>query len=154
MVWLRSMKPGIVFLQAVKKTLENTPPSRSALFEHTKRALLQASFYWNRATKKSRISANGGGKGNTRVFGCLTGQHTKMPVKLAPTSCTATAKGLAQETVNAVELESISLGCVNVKVDMWTMMIFRSIRYTSPQRCSTWYITAMFISWARTTSLC
>ena len=68
-------------------------------------------------TKKSRISANGGGKGNTIVFGCLTGQHTKMPVKLAPSSCTATAKGLAQETVNAVELESISLGCVNVKVD-------------------------------------
>ena len=52
------------------------------------------------------------------VFGCLTGQHTKMPVKLAPFSCTVTAKGLAQETVNAVELESISLGCVNVKVDV------------------------------------
>ena len=52
------------------------------------------------------------------VFGCLTGQHTKMPVKLAPSSYTATAKGLAQETVNAVELESISLGCVNVKVDV------------------------------------
>ena len=43
------MKPGIVFLQAVK-TLENIPPSRAALFERTKRALLQASFYWNRAT--------------------------------------------------------------------------------------------------------
>ena len=41
-----------------------------------------------------------------------------MPVKLAPSSCTATAKGLAQETVNAVELESISLGCVNVNVDV------------------------------------
>ena len=52
------------------------------------------------------------------VFGCLTGHHTKMPVKLAPPSCTATAKGLVQETVNAVELESISLGCVNVKVDV------------------------------------
>ena len=33
-----------------KTTLGNTPPSRAALFEHTKRALLQASFYWNRAT--------------------------------------------------------------------------------------------------------
>ena len=132
MVWLRSMKPGIVFLQAVKKTMENIPPSRAALFEHTKRALLQASVYWNRAilkfTKKSRISANLGGKGNTMVFGCLTGKHTKMPVKLAPSSCTATAKGIAQETVNAVELESISLGCVNVKVDVWTMMILGSIR--------------------------
>ena len=53
------------------------------------------------------------------VFGCLTGQHTKMPVKLAPSLCTATAKGIAQETVkNAVELESISLGCVNMKVDV------------------------------------
>ena len=52
------------------------------------------------------------------VFGCLTGQHSKMPVKLAPSSCTATAKGLAQETVNAVELESISLGCVYVKMDV------------------------------------
>ena len=37
-------------------------------------------------TKKSRISANGGGKGNTMVFGCLFGNHTKMPVKLAPSS--------------------------------------------------------------------
>ena len=96
------MKPGIVFLQAVKNTLENTPPSRAALFEHTKRALLQASFYWNRATlvhQEIPVSANGGGKGNTMVSGCLTGQHTKMPVKLAPSSCTATAKGLAHETV-------------------------------------------------------
>ena len=33
-----------------KKTLENIQPSRAALFEHTKRALVQASFYWNRAT--------------------------------------------------------------------------------------------------------
>ena len=41
-----------------------------------------------------------------------------MPVKLAPSSCTANAKGLAQETVNAVELESISLGCENVMVDV------------------------------------
>ena len=66
-----------------KKTLENIPPSRAALFEHTKRALLQASFTGIEQplfTKKSRISANGGGKGNTMVFGCLTGQHTKMAV--------------------------------------------------------------------------
>ena len=33
-------------------------------------------------------------------------------------TCTATAKGLAHETVNEVELEFISLGCVNVKVDV------------------------------------
>ena len=33
-----------------KKTLVYIPPPRAALFEHTKRALLQASFYWNRAT--------------------------------------------------------------------------------------------------------
>ena len=52
------------------------------------------------------------------VFGWLTGQHTKLPVKLASSSCTATAKGLAQDTVNAVELESISLGCVHAKVDV------------------------------------
>ena len=51
-----------------------------------------------------------------------------MPVKLAPSSCTDAAKGLAQETVNAVELESDAQGCVNVKVDVWTMMILRSIR--------------------------
>ena len=52
------------------------------------------------------------------VFGCHTGQQSKMPVKLAPSSCTAAAKGLAQETVNAVELESDAQGCVNVKVDV------------------------------------
>ena len=52
------------------------------------------------------------------VFGCLIGQHSKMPVKLAPSSCTAAAKGLAQEPVNAVELESVAPGCVNVKVDV------------------------------------
>ena len=55
---------------------------------------------------------------NTVVFVCHTGQHSKMPVKLAPSSCTAAAKGLAQETVNAVELESDAQGCVNVKVDV------------------------------------
>ena len=33
-----------------KKTLESIPPSQAALFEHIKRALLQASFYWNQAT--------------------------------------------------------------------------------------------------------
>ena len=45
--------------------------------------------------------------------------YTKiMAVKLAPSSCTAAAKGLAQETVNAVELESDAQGCVNVKVDV------------------------------------
>ena len=33
-----------------KKTLENIPPTQAALFEHLKRALLQASFYWNQAT--------------------------------------------------------------------------------------------------------
>ena len=106
---------------SAKNTLENMPPSRAALFEHTKRALLQASFYWNRATlvhQEIPDFLEWGGKGDTMVFGCLTGQHTKMPVKLSPSSCTATSKGLAQETVNAVELESISLGCVNVKVDV------------------------------------
>ena len=48
----------------------------------------------------------------------LTGQHSNMPVKLAPSSCTSAVKGLAQETVNAVELESDAKGCVNVKVDV------------------------------------
>ena len=33
-----------------KKTLESIPPSQAALFEHIKRAMLQASFYWNQAT--------------------------------------------------------------------------------------------------------
>ena len=39
-----------LFFTSGKGTLENIPPSRAALFEHAKRALLQASFYWNRAT--------------------------------------------------------------------------------------------------------
>ena len=52
------------------------------------------------------------------VFCCLTGQHSKMQVKLDPSSCTAAAKGLAQETVNTVEPESAAQGCVNVKVDV------------------------------------
>ena len=41
-----------------------------------------------------------------------------MPVRLAPSFCTAAAKGLAQGTVNAVQLESAARGCVNVKVDV------------------------------------
>ena len=41
-----------------------------------------------------------------------------MTVKLAPSSCTAAAKGLAQDTVTAVELEYVAPGCVNVKVDV------------------------------------
>ena len=33
-----------------KKTLENIPLTQAALYEHLKRALLQASFYWKQAT--------------------------------------------------------------------------------------------------------
>jgi hypothetical protein len=32
------------------KSLENLPPTQAALFQHVKRALLQASFYWDKAT--------------------------------------------------------------------------------------------------------
>ena len=32
------------------RSLENLPPTQAALFQHVKRALLQASFYWNQAT--------------------------------------------------------------------------------------------------------
>ena len=32
------------------KLLENIPPTQAALFQHVKRALLQASFYWRQAT--------------------------------------------------------------------------------------------------------
>ena len=31
------------------KTLENLPPTRAALLQHIKRAVLQASFYWKQA---------------------------------------------------------------------------------------------------------
>ena len=98
-----------------KKTLENIPPSRAALFEHTKRALLQASFYWNRATFVHQEIPDfrewGWQRENNGIWLPLTTYQNA-------TSCTATAKGLARETVNAVEVESISLGCVNVKVDV------------------------------------
>ena len=33
-----------------KRTLENIPPTQAALLQHVKRALLQASFYWGKAT--------------------------------------------------------------------------------------------------------
>jgi hypothetical protein len=32
------------------RSLENLPPTQAALFQHVKRALLQASFYWDKAT--------------------------------------------------------------------------------------------------------
>ena len=32
------------------RSLENIPPTRAALFQHVKRALLQASFYWSPVT--------------------------------------------------------------------------------------------------------
>ena len=32
------------------RLLENIPPTQAALFQHVKRALLQASFYWSQAT--------------------------------------------------------------------------------------------------------
>ena len=120
-VWLRSVKPGIVFSQAVKRLWRTSHHHEQLSLNIQRERCFRPVFTGNEQplfTKKSQISANGGGKGNTMVFGCLTGHHTKMPVKLAPSSCTATAKGLAQETVNAVELESISLGCVNVKMDV------------------------------------
>ena len=52
------------------------------------------------------------------VFGYHTGQHSKMPVMLAPSICTAAAKSLARVTVNVEQLESAAQGCVNVKVDV------------------------------------
>ena len=33
-----------------KRTLENIPPTQAALLQHVKRTLLQASFYWGKAT--------------------------------------------------------------------------------------------------------
>ena len=35
-----------------------------------------------------------------------------MPVRLAPSFCTAAAKGLAQRTVNEGQLESAARGCM------------------------------------------
>ena len=35
---------------AGSKLLENIPPTQATLFQHVKRALLQASFYWHQAT--------------------------------------------------------------------------------------------------------
>ena len=61
---------------------------------------------------------NGDGKRKTVVSGYHTGQHSKMPVNHVPSFCIAGAKGLAQETVNAVELESTARGYANVKVDV------------------------------------
>ena len=43
-VRLWSVKPDIVYLPVVKRTLENIQPLQAVLFEHIKRALLQASF--------------------------------------------------------------------------------------------------------------
>ena len=36
--------------EARHQSLENLPPTQAALIQHIKRALLQASFYWNQAT--------------------------------------------------------------------------------------------------------
>ena len=35
-----------------KRTLEHLPPTQAALYEHAKRSVLQASFFWAQATKK------------------------------------------------------------------------------------------------------
>ncbi len=51
-------------------------------------------------------------------LGYHIGQHSNMPVQLALSFYTASAKCLEQEIVNAVELESAAQGCVHVKVDM------------------------------------
>ena len=40
---------GVATVTSGKKALENMPPTQSALFEHIKRALLQASFIWNQS---------------------------------------------------------------------------------------------------------
>ena len=50
----------------------------------------------------------------TMVFGNHVGQHSNMPVRLALSYfCTAAAKDLVHGTVNAVQLESATQGCVN-----------------------------------------
>lgn len=55
-----------------RKTLENIPPTQAALFEHLKRALLQASLYWKQATSVHQTIPNftawGWQKENTGIW--------------------------------------------------------------------------------------
>lgn len=61
---------------------------------------------------------NGAGKKMTVVSGYHTGHHSQMLVRHVPFSCTVAVRDLAQETANAVGLESAAQGCVSVKVDV------------------------------------
>ena len=98
------------------------PQSQAALFEHVvKRAQLQASFSWKQVTSVHLEIAHfrkWGWQNEDKVFGYHIGEHAKMPVRLAASFCTAAAKGLEQETVNTVELESAAQGWVHVNVDV------------------------------------
>ena len=50
------------------------------------------------------------------LFAFQVGQHSTMPVMLAPSVCTAAATDVEQETVNVARLESAAQGFVNVMV--------------------------------------
>ena len=52
------------------------------------------------------------------AFGYPTGQHLRMPAGHVLSFCIVAVKGLAQETVNAAELQSTARGYANVKADV------------------------------------
>ena len=64
------------------KSLENLPPTQAALIQHIKRALLQASFYWNQATAVQQDIPEFNAWGWYRArLGNLTGLISETPVK-------------------------------------------------------------------------
>ena len=69
------------------ETLDNIPPTQAALFEHMKRASLQASIYWNQASFQCmgwQREDNGNWMPRTR-------QHSMIPIKHVPYIYTVTS---------------------------------------------------------------
>ena len=117
-MWLGNVNEARHRLFTSYKTLEITPHSQAAMFEHVKRALLHTSFYRKQATsvhKKNLDFRECGGKTNTIVFWLPYWTTFEDARNLAPSFYTAAAKCLEHEPV---ELESAAQGCVHVKVDM------------------------------------
>ena len=101
------------------RSLDSTPATKNALFQHIKRALLVAAFIWKQSLSKTKISqnpVNGAGNGTPgQKIGYHIGQICRTSARHARCSSTVAVVLPGRETVTATELDSDVAVCANAK---------------------------------------
>ena len=101
------------------KSLDSIPPTKNALFQHIKRALLVAAFIWKQSLSKTPEipkPSEWGWEWNTRTKdGYHIGQICRTSARHARCSSTVAVVLLVRETVTATELDSDVAVSTNAK---------------------------------------